>query len=127
MTQTIAMIAGPYLLVTGLGFLFSSDFYQRMIIDSVNADRMLINLSGAVHFVVGLVILAQHFQWSTAPEIVVSMVGVGATAKGTTLIAIPQLALKSPQSSGAGLRFSAAGFLAVGGYLAYVGYLADFS
>ncbi len=127
MTQTIAMIAGPYLLVTGLGFLLSTDFYQRMIIDSVNADRMLINLSGAVHFVVGLVILAQHFQWSTAPEIIVSMVGVGATAKGTALIVIPKFALKTPQSPGTGLKFSAAGFLTVGGYLAYVGYLADFS
>lgn len=121
------MIAGPYLLVTGVGFLLSTGFYQEMIENSVNADRMLINLSGAVHFVAGLVILVQHFHWSTAPEIAVSLVGVGAAAKGTALIAMPELALKSPQSPGTGLRLSAIGFIAVGGYLAYIGYVADHS
>ncbi len=120
------MIAGPYLLVTGLGFLLSADFYQRMIASSTNAEPMLVNLSGAAHFVVGLVILVQHFQWSTAPEIAVSLVGVGAAAKGAALIAVPGLTLKSPKLSKTGLRLTTTGFLAFGGYLAYIGYVADF-
>lgn len=127
MTQTIAMIAGPYLLVTGLGFLLSPGFYQGMIANSAKADPMLVNLSGAVHFVVGLIILVQHFHWSAAPEIAVSLVGVAAAAKGAALIAVPELTLKSPKSSRTGLRLSAAGFFAVGGYLAYIGYIAGHS
>ncbi|TQV82054.1 hypothetical protein [Denitrobaculum tricleocarpae] len=122
MTQTIAMIAGPYLLVTGLGFLLSADFYQRMIASSTNAEPMLVNLSGAAHFVVGLVILVQHFQWSSAPEIAVSLVGIAAAVKGTALVAIPDLTLKSSRPAGTGLKLSAIGFLAAGGYLTYVGY-----
>lgn len=124
MTQTIAMIAGPYLLVTGLGFLLSPKFYIRMLAGSAAADPVLINLSGAVHFIVGALVLLLHFRWSEAAQIAVSLLGVAAVLKGAALIAVPDLVLKGPKNPQSHLRFSAIGFCAAGGYLIYTGYLA---
>lgn len=123
MTETIARIAGPYLLVTALGFLVSRRFYERMVLGNANADPVLINLSGAVHFVVGGVTLVNHFLWSGMAEIVVSLLGVAAVAKGAALIAVPELTLKSPKTVGATLYASALGFGLWGGGLVWVGWL----
>ena len=124
MTEFIAMLAGPYLLVTGIGFLVSPAFYEKAVAGGEDADRVALNLSGAVHFLVGLLILVQHFRWGGPAEAVVTLVGVGALLKGAALIVVPELTLKSPKASRAGLRVSAAAFLLVGGYLAYVGFAA---
>lgn len=123
MTQFIAMVAAPYLIVTGAGFLVSAAFYEKMITESGKSDRMLINLSGAVHFLVGVLILVQHFNWGSFREGTVTLLGVAAVTKGASLIVIPELTLKSPKMSQTTLRFSAFAFLLVGGYLSYIGYI----
>ncbi len=122
MTETIALIAGPYLLVTGLGFLLSEDFYRRMIIAQSKADPILLNLSGASHFVVGMTVLVNHWRWSTSAEIVVSLVGMAATLKGTGLILVPDLMMKSHQMGRHGLLISGITFLSIGAYLVYIGF-----
>ncbi len=124
MTQLIAMMAGPYLAVTGLGFLLSTGFYVKMVAGSRETDRVTVNLSGAVHFLVGLLVLVQHFRWDGPAEIAVTLVGAAAALKGTALIAVPEMTLRSPMTSPAALRVSGAVFLALGGYLGYVGFLA---
>ncbi len=122
MTETIALIAGPYLLVTGLGFLLSEDFYRRMIIAQSKADPILLNLSGASHFVVGMTVLVNHWRWSTSAEIVVSLVGMAATLKGTGLILAPDRMMKSHQMGRHGLLISGITFLSIGAYLVYIGF-----
>lgn len=122
MTELIASIAGPYLIVTGLGFLISRDFYKRMIANQNTANPILINLSGATHFVVGMTVLVNHFRWSTLPEVAVSLVGIAAVLKGVTLIVVPERTQDSPQMSNAGLLATSVGFLAMGAYLSFVGF-----
>ena len=122
MTDLIARIAGPYLLVTGIGFVISRGFYERMVMGNANADPILLNLSGAAHFVVGMIVLTNHFRWSSLPEVAVSVLGLAAVAKGASLIAIPETTLQTPKTVGATLTASAAGFLIVGAYFCYVGY-----
>lgn len=123
MTELIASIAGPYLFVTGLGFLISRHFYKQMIAAQSTADPILINLSGATHFVVGATVLANHFRWSSLPEVVVSLVGLAAAMKGVTLIVVPERSQDSPKMKAAGLLATSAGFLAVGAYLLYVAFV----
>ena len=123
MTQLIAMMAGPYLAVTGLGFLLSTGFYVKMIAGSRETDRVTLNLSGAVHFLVGLLVLVQHFRWDGPAEIAVTLVGAAAALKGAALIAVPEMTLSSPMTSPAVLRVSGTVFLALGGYLGYAGFL----
>ena len=122
MTELIAAIAGPYLIVTGLGFALSRVFYERMIRGGPDADPILINLSGAVHFVIGMVILLNHFAWDTPAEIAVTLLGVAPVLKGVALIAVPEMALKPPTAVGRTLTVSTAGFLIAGAYFCYVGY-----
>lgn len=122
MTELIAKIGGLYLVVTGIGFLVSGPFYERMVMGNANADPVLLNLSGAAHFIVGMVILVNHFRWSSAPEIAVSLLGLAAVGKGASLIAIPEMTLQTPKTVGRTLLVSAAGFLIFGLYLCYVGY-----
>lgn len=123
MTELIARIAGPYLLLTGLGFAVSRDFYQRMVMGNAQADPILLNLSGAVHFIVGMIVLNNHFRWSGLAEIVVSMIGVAAVVKGAALIAVPETTLQTPKTTGRVLTASTVGFILAGVYLCWIGYL----
>ncbi|UWQ36903.1 hypothetical protein K3552_15720 [Leisingera aquaemixtae] len=123
MTELIAMIAGPYLLITGAGILVSGSFYKRMISAQECADPILINLSGASHFVVGMTVAVNHFLWASPAEIVVSLVGVAAALKGTGLILIPDRMKKLSKMETRSLVATAAGFILVGTFLTYVGFI----
>lgn len=122
MTKTIAMIAGSYLLVTAIGFVVSRGFYERMVMGNANADPVLLNLSGAAHFVVGGVILANHFRFDGVGEILVTLLGFAAIAKGASLIAIPEMTLQTPKTVGATLTASAIGFAVFGLALTWIGF-----
>lgn len=122
MTETIAQIAGPYLLLTGLGFLLSSGFYTRMIAGQAKTDPVTLNLSGAAHFIVGMVILVNHFAWSTIFEAAVTLLGISAALKGAGLIALPEQMSKSPAVGETGLRVSGIAFLVIGLYFSFKGF-----
>ncbi|WP_153039949.1 MULTISPECIES: hypothetical protein [unclassified Pseudovibrio] len=122
MTELIASIAGPYLFVTGLGFFISSSFYQRMIAAQSDANPILLNLSGAVHFVVGMVVLANHLNVSSMAGALVTLVGAAAVLKGASLIVIPDYMTKSQQMGKRGILATGTAFTAIGAYLSYVGY-----
>ena len=64
-SKRIGKILAIYLLVTGAGFLFSAEYYAQMIAHA-GSDPILINLSGMVHFFIGMTILVNHFcsQWN---------------------------------------------------------------
>lgn len=122
MTETIARIAGPYLIVTALGFLVSRRFYERMVRGNADADPVLLNLSGAAHFILGALILVNHWAWGGPGEAAVTLLGVAAVAKGASLIAVPELTLKTPKTVGATLTASAVGFGLWGVLLVGVGW-----
>jgi len=118
-TIYIARIFSAYLIVTGLGFLLSPEFFARMI-TTTGSDPVLINLSGMVHFFIGATILVLHFRWRKALEILTSLLGVFTIAKGAFLIVLPELAL---QTGGNEFQMSligpAIGFLVYGIITAY--------
>lgn len=58
-TLYIARIFSAYLIVTGLGFLLSPNFFTQMMA-TTDSDPVLINLSGMVHFFIGATILVLH-------------------------------------------------------------------
>ena len=122
-TIFIAKMTSAYLVVTGLGFLLSTEFYEKMVRGSARTDPVTLNLSGAVHFLVGLSILIRHFRWASPPEVIVTLIGFAAMAKGAALIAVPRVVLQSPKIGKAKLRLSGIGFIAVGTYLGFASYL----
>jgi uncharacterized membrane protein len=121
-TVFFAKVASAYFLVSGLGFLLSTGFYERMTHASAPASPMTLNLSGAVHFLVGVSMLIRHLRFGSAPEIVVTLVGVAALTKGAMLIVLPEQTLKAPRSGATRLKLSGVSFVVVGTYLGYVGY-----
>jgi len=122
MTELIAKIAGPYLLLTAIGFRVSRGFYERMVLGNEKADPILLNLSGAAHFIVGMVVLVNHFRWGSVAEGAVTLLGLAAAAKGAALIAIPEATLQSPKTVGRVLTGSTIGFGLAGIYFIYLGY-----
>ena len=124
-TIIIGRILTPYLIVTGLGFFFSSKFYISMIKGANKSDPVLINLSGMVHFLIGMVILINHFLWSGVLEIIISVLGFAFVLKGAFLIALPLLTLKSNNVPSVNrLRVMGIGFIVVGLIIGYLSYLA---
>lgn len=93
-TRKIGKIVAVYFIVTGVGFLVSSDYYAHMI-SHKGTDPVLINLSGMVHFFIGMTILVNHFLWKNVFQIIVSLLGFMFLLKGVFLIALPQLTLQS--------------------------------
>jgi hypothetical protein len=122
MTELIASIAGPYWVATGLGFLLSRAFYERMVLGNGKADPILLNLSGMVHFMLGMIVLVNHFLWDSTAQIAVTLLGIMLVLKGGFLIAVPEIVLKTPKTVGKTLAVSTVGFLIVGLYFCYVGY-----
>ncbi|WP_144864770.1 hypothetical protein [Hyella patelloides] len=121
-TLFFAKLASAYFLVTGLGFLISTDFYEKMVQENASTDPVTLNLSGAVHFLVGLSILIQHFLWGSLAEVIITLIGFSAMLKGAALIVIPELTLKSPKTGQRAIRLSSVGFIIIGIYLGYVSY-----
>jgi uncharacterized protein YjeT (DUF2065 family) len=124
-TIIIGKIIAPYLLVTGLGFILSGKFYSLMIENADKSDPVLVNLSGMVHFLIGMTILVNHFLWGSLLEIIITILGFAFVFKGGFLIALPRLTLKSNQPSSINrLRVMGAGFIAAGLVIGYLSYFA---
>lgn len=124
MSILIAQIAGPYLLVTGLGFLISTEFYIQMVKKQVNANGVTLNLLGAAHFIIGMIILTHHFQWGSILEIATTFLGISTTIKGMGLILIPGILVEKTNSiTKTKLYVIAAVFIALGAYFCVSGYM----
>ena len=122
-TLLIGKIVSPYFLISGLGFLISGDFYKSLLKNSDKSDSMTINLSGMVHFFIGMTILVNHFLWGNMFQIAITLVGFSFIGKGVTFIVLPKLTLKSTNSSAKVLRLSGIGFILVSLYLGYMSYI----
>ena len=122
-TLFLAKMMAPYLFVTGLGFFLSIEFYLRMLNDAHSEHPISVNLSGMVHFFIGMAVVLNHLLWRHHLEIAVSLIGMAFLLKGSLLIVIPNLAMKSNQTTGRILPFAGTGFIAVSIYLAWASYL----
>ncbi|NQV08780.1 hypothetical protein HQ529_02935 [Candidatus Woesearchaeota archaeon] len=123
-TLFLGKIIAPYLFVSGVGFLFSVNFYEKLLKNSNKSDPMTVNLSGMVHFLIGIAIVTNHFLWNNILEIVVTLLGFSFLIKGITLIAFPISTLKSTKTSVKLLRISGIGFIVVSLFLGYLSYFA---
>lgn len=113
MTFNIGKILSVYLIVTGIGFSISSEFFSQMI-SHKGTDPVLINLSGMVHFFIGMTILVNHFLWKNILQILVSLLGCMFLFKGIFLIALPEIALQSGDNKAQIPWLMSAGFILIG-------------
>jgi hypothetical protein len=123
MTIQIGRILAPYLLVSGSGLLISKKFYEKQLINSEKSDPLTVNLSGMVHFFIGIVLLNLHFLWNSLLAIIITLLGISFVLKGGSLIIFPDLTLRSGAGSARYLRISGIGFILLGLILGYLSYL----
>tara|TARA_R110002049_G_scaffold219404_3_gene391082 strand:+ start:3708 stop:4115 length:408 start_codon:yes stop_codon:yes gene_type:complete len=117
-TVLIARIVSMYLLVTGCGFLLSGEYFSKMIAHT-GSDPVLINLSGMVHFFIGMTILVVHFRWREPLQVIVTLLGLMLFFKGVLLIALPELTLQMGANPIQKTWIMAMGFITVGIAVAY--------
>lgn len=118
-SKKIGKLLSAYLIVTGLGFLISADYYSFMI-SHQGTDPVLINLSGMVHFFIGMTILVNHFLWKNVLQIMVSLLGFMFVLKGAFLIALPELTLQSANNPAQIPWVMSVGFILLGLVLGYL-------
>ncbi len=121
-TIRIARIISIYFLVTGLGFLISEEYFSKMITHT-GSDPVLINLSGMVHFFIGMTILVNHFRWHGLLEIIVTVFGIMFFLKGTFLIVLPELTLQTGNNPVQNTWIMSAVFISTGLLVAYLAYV----
>ncbi|WDV45740.1 hypothetical protein PV797_19945 [Clostridiaceae bacterium M8S5] len=121
LTTIIAKIVSLYYLITGIGFFVSSSYYETMIAHK-GSDPILINLSGMVHFFIGITILVLHFKWKKFIEIAVSLSGILFLMKGIFLIALPSLTLQASSNPTQIPWAMSIGFITTGSLIGYFAY-----
>lgn len=84
-TRILALVLGVYFIVAGLGVVMRrsviSEFLARF-----RSDPVLSFLSGVIALLVGLTILAVHWNWDNAVSAGVTVIGLIAVLKGALLI-----------------------------------------
>ncbi|HEY1926730.1 MAG TPA: hypothetical protein VGG92_04630 [Caulobacteraceae bacterium] len=89
-TRTLARIVGPYLVVMGV-MLFELRGALPTLLPAFMQDGPLVLASGAFTLMAGLAIICAHHHWTGASAVVISLIGVGASLKGATLMIAPGL------------------------------------
>ena len=91
----------------------SSGYYSTMIAHT-GSDPVLINLSGMVHFFIGMTILVNHFKWNKPLKAAVTLLGIFFLMKGVFLIALPEMTLQTSNNPAQVPWIMAVAFIGVG-------------
>jgi hypothetical protein len=121
----IARLAGPLLVIIGLGMLANPGVYQAMISEFLHSAA-LVYLSGALTLLGGLAIVNVHNSWRAEWPVIVTILGWLMIIAGVIRIALPQFTV----SLGASMYGSLTAIivvaiigLVIGAYLTFEGYL----
>ena len=123
-TRTLARIVGPYLIAVAAMVLARHD-HVGALLSAYMQDDVLVLATGAFTLMAGLTMVALHHHWTGSSAIVISLIGVIATAKGAWLMIAPgfgsemtELVVRSPN-----LLIIIAGIeFLVGCWLSFVGW-----
>lgn len=88
-TRTVARILGPYLIVAAAALYMRQaslpDFFEAFM-----ADEPLVFVTGAFTVLAGLGLLSAHHCWNSVSAVIISVIGILATAKGAALMIAPE-------------------------------------
>ena len=122
--EFIAQILGPLYIIVAISIFADTDFYVRLIKEFV-ASPALLYMGGIMALTFGLIILAFHYQWDGALNVIVSLIGWLGVIKGVSLLVFPKPfialseAIVKEESS---LRIEAVFVLVLGGFLTLKGF-----
>jgi hypothetical protein len=118
-------LAGPLLVIVGIGMLANLSIYQAMISEFLHSTA-LVYLSGVMTLLGGLAIVNVHNSWRAEWPLIVTILGWLMVIGGIVRIALPQVTVRlgaSIYGSPAAIIVVAIIGLVIGAYLTFVGYL----
>lgn len=90
-TSFLAEFLGIYLLIIATLWLTRRKPFEKGIRDVIASDGMFA-LSGAIHIILGLMIILLHPVWKANWEILITMIGVSSLVQGIIRLAFPERA-----------------------------------
>jgi uncharacterized protein YjeT (DUF2065 family) len=121
-TLFLSQLIGPVAIVIGLSVLIRHDAYMEFI-RNLAKNRSLLLYNGMIESTAGLAIVLNHNLWSTAAEVIISLIGWGMVAEGVFDLFVSKTTIKDMAHSSVGiLKVTGLVTVLVGAYLVYVGY-----
>ncbi|OLT25554.1 hypothetical protein BJF83_05150 [Nocardiopsis sp. CNR-923] len=120
----LGRILFAYLLVAGIGVIFSVRFYADLAGKADRSDPMAVNISGMLHFLIGAAIVSAHFAWDSPLAVIVTLFGILFMLRGAAYLVVPHLVLRASTTSTTTLRLSGAFFVVTAAVLGYLSFLA---
>lgn len=123
MTMFLASLWGPALLVLGIGFFTSPNFYTKIYRDVEKASLSML-IFGIGGMMGAIAQISFHNTWDTLPEIIISLLGWGTLLKAAVYTIKPDIADKGGDWVVASKLVPGAGvlLLVIGGYLSWFAY-----
>jgi|SRR5690606_20703907 len=125
-TRFCARVVGPLMLIVGAVVLARFND-MALLITAILQDGALTFITGIFTLICGLVLLAAHHHWSSAPAIAISLLGVLTIVRGITLLFAPSLLtglVHTFLNLGPGALIAGAIALLLGAWLTFVGWFA---
>jgi len=122
-TRAFARVIGPYVTVVPaiiaarLPEMGSLQFFELPIV---------VWITGALLFFAGILIIANHSIWSSAPAVAISLFGWFLALRGFVLLAVPNLMARGVSGSMEAIPIARAGMAllaAIGAWLTYIGWV----
>jgi len=120
----LAQVIGLYLLLEGLVILTQRKFIMN-IVDDLGNHKALMYITGAMVFILGLLIVLNHNVWEASWQVVPTIVGWAMVAKGAAMFFVPKMVMTKARRFAKNRNMAVlAGIVAVavGAYLVYVGF-----
>ncbi|MAJ97440.1 MAG: hypothetical protein CMI56_02400 [Parcubacteria group bacterium] len=120
----LAQLIGLYLLLEGVIILTRKKFIVN-IVDDLSNNKALMFVTGAMVFILGLLIVLNHNVWEASWQVIPTIVGWGMVIKGVLIFFVPNMMISWAKSFGRNRNLAVlAGVIAVvaGLYLVYVGF-----
>lgn len=120
----LAQVIGLYLLLEGVVILTRKKFIMN-IVDDLSNDKALMFVTGAMVFILGLLIVLTHNVWETTWRVIPTIVGWAMVVKGVAIFFVPNIMIAKAKRFSKNRNLAVlAGVVAVvvGLYLVYVGF-----
>jgi len=120
----LAQVMGLYLLLEGLVVLTRRKFVMN-IVDDISNHKALMFVTGAMVFILGLLVVLNHNVWEASWRVVPTIIGWAMVVKGIGMFFVPRVMMNQAKKFGKNRNMAVlAGVVAVGVglYLVYVGF-----
>lgn len=125
-TNVCARIIGPLLVIVG-AVVIARAADMVLLIPAILQDGPLTFITGVFTLICGLVVLAVHHHWNSAPAIVISLLAVTTIIRGVILLFAPSIVtglVHQVLNLGPGALMAGVVSLLIGAWLSFVGWFA---